>query len=323
MTWWVTFRHVVSFLFFRFFVSGVVLMWFHAGSLSLCCVESDGASKVRLYFAPTLRMFLMSEGIGLCVDLLCLYMDCRKMSCSSIIFGIFSEINIRSEFIIAMIASYDSGRLSFWSRIFFFCIMLIASFFGLMSRIFLPPWDGGSDRSSVASGGMASVFHRKDLIHFVRYSVCWSGIPWAAVMNWVLPPIIIWMICFRPSIPGYAFSQVLRLFSIFSMICGHGAVLFMLFPTSAPRYLVVSLSLCILISSGMGVVGSVESERVSRTCCLYSVLPAGVVTVLSLLNFAPEARHCLSRSLKSDLVLSLSDRKTAASSANRDSLTVS
>ena len=299
-------------------------MWFHAGSLSLCCVESDGASKVRLYFAPMLRMFLMSEGIGLCMYLSHLYMDCRKMSCSGIIFGIFSEIDIRSEFIIiAMAASEASSLFSVWSRIFLSFIMLIASFLALMSRIFLPPWDGGSDRSSVASGGMASVFHRKDLIHFVRYSVCWSGIPWAAVMNWVLPPIIIWMICFRPSIPGYAFSQVLRLFSIFSMICGHSAVPFMLFPTLAPRYLVVSPSLCILISSGMGVVGSVESEQVSRTCCLCSALPAGIMTVLSLLNFAPEARHCLSRSLKSDLVLSLSDRKTAASSANRDSLTVS
>src|SRR5258708_1038626 len=93
MTWWVTFRHVVSFLFFQFFVLGVVLMWFHAGSLSLCCVESDGASKVRLYFAPTLRMFLMSEGIGLCMYLSHLYMDCRKMSCSGIIFGIFSEFD--------------------------------------------------------------------------------------------------------------------------------------------------------------------------------------------------------------------------------------
>src|SRR5260221_335099 len=127
----------------------------------------------------------------------------------------------------------------------------------------------------------------------------------------------------KASTPGYAFSQVLRLFSIFSMICGHSAVPFMLFPTLAPRYLVVSPSLCILISSGMGVVGSVESEQVSRTCCLCSALPAGIMTVLSLLNFAPEARHHLSRSLKSDLVLSLSVRKTAALSANRDSLTAS
>ena len=54
---WTSCRHAVSLLFLWFFVSGVVLMWFHAGSSSLCWFDSLGASKVRLYFAPTLRMF--------------------------------------------------------------------------------------------------------------------------------------------------------------------------------------------------------------------------------------------------------------------------
>src|SRR5260370_11788542 len=95
---------------------------------------------------------------------------------------------------------------------------------------------------SMAIGGVDSEFHRNVLIHLFRYFLCLVGIPWAMVMNFFLP-IIIWIMCFWPSILGYTFSQVCRLLSISSIIFGQGSFPFCLFPIWAPRYLVVSPSL--------------------------------------------------------------------------------
>src|SRR5260370_33487828 len=126
--------------------------------------------------------------------------------------------------------------------------------------------------------------------------------------------------CLHPLMPGKAFSQVFRLFSMFSVICGHGSLLLILFPISALRYLMDSPSFRILIDSGMVWFESFEREWDSMTLHLYSMCPAGIIMVLSLLNLAPEARHHLSRSSKRIFVLLHSDRKMAMSSANRDSL---
>src|SRR5260370_1478349 len=104
------------------------------------------------------------------------------------------------------------------------------------------------------------------------------------------------------------------------MIFGHGAVLFIELPISAPRYLIVSPSLSISIVSGMVCTVFVARDHVSSSFCLYSGFPTGIVTVLSLLNFAPDAIHHLSKSSKSVFVPSLLVRKTATSLANRDNL---
>ena len=53
-----------------------------------------------------------------------------------------------------------------------------------------------------AIGGGESVSHRKVRILFDRYSLYLGGMPWAAVINCVLPLIIIWIICFLPLRPG-------------------------------------------------------------------------------------------------------------------------
>src|SRR5258708_31724919 len=99
-----------------------------------------------------------------------------------------------------------------------------------MSRTFLPPERGGLLITFAASCGGESEFHVKVLILFVRCFLMFRGIPWAVVMNWVMPPIIIWIMCFLPSMEGYAFSHVWRLFSILSIMLGQGSVPLWLFP---------------------------------------------------------------------------------------------
>ncbi len=116
--------------------------------------------------------------------------------------------------------------------------------------MFLPPALLGRDMWSMAIGGGASESHRKVLTHLERYDSYIFGIPWATVWNWVFPPIIIWIMCWQPSKLGYALFHCHRLFSMSSIIFGHGSFPVGLFPTWAPRHWVVLPSLRMWIDSG-------------------------------------------------------------------------
>ena len=119
----------------------------------------------------------------------------------------------------------------------------MASFLALMSRIFMPPFLWFSDSRDVEIGGGESEFHRKVRILLLRRSSYLLGIPCAAVMNWVLPPIVICIICFLPSRLGKALFHWLKLPLISFMIFGHGSFLDTWLLSCVPRHLIVSPSL--------------------------------------------------------------------------------
>ena len=75
-----------------------------------------------------------------------------------------------------------------------------------------------------------------------------------------------------------------------SIMLGQGSFPFLLFPTWAPRHLVVSPSLRIVMMLGM--VGGLLVWRVQEeaTLDLYSADPTGMTTVFSLLNLAPDCQ---------------------------------
>src|SRR5260221_6054616 len=142
--------------------------------------------------------------------------------------------------------------------------------------MFLPPASWGRDMRSKAIRGGASESHKKVLMHLVRYVLYVCGIPWASVENWVFPPIIICIMCWQPSMLGYALFHCLRLVSISSMILVHGSFPDGVFLTWSPRHQVVSPSLRMWIDSG-----NMKSFWLFRDWCvltsfLYLSNPTGI-----------------------------------------------
>ncbi len=226
-------------------------MWCQAGSSTLCFSDIFGASSDRWYLALMLRISQMLLGRVLLVYLFLVYTDCRKMLTMVLLLVFLVWIVLGRHLIIMAIAvSEAAGLLSEWSRIFFSFIIFIASLHVGRSRMFLPPMSGGQYIMLEAICGGDLEFHMKVLILLVRcFSMC-CGIPWATVRNWVIPPIVIWMMCFLLSSEGYAFSQVWRLFSIFSIVFGQGSDLLWSFPACALRQQVVPPSFRMFIGCG-------------------------------------------------------------------------
>src|SRR5258708_11944495 len=108
--------------------------------------------------------------------------------------------------------------------------------------------------------------------------------------------------------------------SMSSIIFGHGSLPVGLFPIWAPRHQVVSPSLRMWIDSGNMNSFWLFRDQFVFTSFLYLSEPTGITTVLSLLNFALDARHHLSRILNRVSGLSFFERKTVALSAKRASM---
>src|SRR6267154_3235039 len=141
------------------------------------------------------------------------------------------------------------------------------------------------------------------LVIFVNaVSICF-GIPCALVRNCVMPPMNICMINRFPSSIGWPLFHLLRVVSILSRIGSQGVVLSSSFPIQAPRDLMGLLSWAILIVFSQGS-SSVISFLVVITVVLCALDPIGRISVFSMLNLAPDARHHFCRMSFRSLYLS-------------------
>ena len=122
-----------------------------------------------------------------------------------------------------------------------------------------------------------------------------AGMPCAWVRNCMWPPTTAWMIRLLPSVLGQTFFHLERLIFILSRIGSHGVWLSVLLPIHTPSIRTASLSLAIQICSGSGDRSSGFSFHVWATERLCALEPIGMISVLSMLNLAPDVRHQRSR----------------------------
>ncbi len=124
----------------------------------------------------------------------------------------------------------------------------------------------------------------------------------------------------RPDKVGLDFPHVLRALWTLSIMGSQGDLRLVLFPIQAPRDLTESLSLAILIRSFRGVWlfwCILQFVIISDLC---SVELRGMISVLSILNFVPDARHHSSRMSCTWSIRSFLPRKRLVSSANIDTM---
>lgn len=100
----------------------------------------------------------------------------------------------------------------------------------------MPPLECGCCRCSSEMGGERLSSQMKFRIIFVSALAIGFGIPWAYVRNWVIPPIVIWIISLFPSREGCVLLHSVSLVLILSMIGSHGMVSSRPFPIQAPRH---------------------------------------------------------------------------------------
>lgn len=134
------------------------------------------------------------------------------------------------------------------------------------------------------------VYTKSSIILFSSLSTDF-GMPCALVRYWVYPPSTEFAALQRPWMVGFSFSHRLRAALIFSMVGFHISSSLMLCPKKAPRIQTGSPSLEIWISSGMVSVWLSPILWVECILSLCSAQPRGIITVFSILNFAPEALH--------------------------------
>jgi hypothetical protein len=122
-----------------------------------------------------------------------------------------------------------------------------------------------------------------------------GSISCAFIRNWVWPPMMACMISCLPYIIGWALSQHFNLLLMVSRIGSHGVILLTLLLTHAPRIHTALPSWVIRIFSG-SVVSSVELIfLLSVTIFQCASIPMGMISVLSMLNLAPDTWHHLFR----------------------------
>ncbi|CAK5280491.1 unnamed protein product, partial [Mycena citricolor] len=114
------------------------------------------------------------------------------------------------------------------------------------------------------------------------------------------------IISLLPSIDGFPCSQYSSALSIFSRVLAHVPTCSTLFPIHAPKHLTGSPSLAIFTCSG-----------------IKSMVPIGIISVLFMLNLAPDALHHLSIMSRSSPKSSSASRYTAVSSANSVAISLS
>ena len=105
------------------------------------------------------------------------------------------------------------------------------------------------------------------------------------------PPMIACAIILRPFMEGLTFFHFSRDLCTLSIVSSHRVVSLTLFPIQAPRERTASPSLAILMfwSSGFRSLGF--TFRVSITHCRCCCVPIGMISVFSMLNFAPDTWH--------------------------------
>ena len=182
---------------------------------------------------------------------------------------------------------------------------------------FRPPSSIGLCRTSRASLGEESFSHMKShIILVMAFSMC-LGIPCAFIRNWVCPPTITWIIFALPIMVGFDFPHLPRFLCILSRVISHSAVLLALFPIQAPRDLIASLSFAILILGFSGLASSWSTLHFVRICLLCSLDPIGIISVFSMLNFAPDTLHQSLRMAWAVFSLSSQLRNRLVSSVNK------
>ena len=199
------------------------------------------------------------------------------------------------------------GRLADGFRYCWSQVVSIAAFLEGRSRRFNPPSWRGLQRRLRAIGEDFRWFQTKSRVSFVRAERTVFGMPWAFVRNCVILPTVSCIISRFASREGLVWFQRSSACLIFSIVGVQGWAGSRSFPIQAPRQRVGCPSGAILMFSGRGW-SSGWSCLVVRThsrCCL---VPVGITSVFSTLNFAPEARHHRVRIYSSVSYLSDSDR---------------
>lgn len=278
---------------FLLFIGAVsVAGWYHAGSCALSVAVMRIVARFALYFLVTFSILIVSL-FSFCAlgPLVGTFQHCRKgfFLRSLIVVGGAIVLMMRSV-IVAHV-----GRVCVKLRYVFSHIMSIASFLVLMLRRFSPPSSSGLCSMCKAILGEESLSQMKVVAIFIRAFSTASGIPCTWVRNCVWPPITAWMIMRRPSKVGCSLFQVFSLWLILSITGSQGVMSSALFPTQAPRMRMASPSfaMCILSSKIWSSSGFIF--LCVMTFCLWFSTPMGTISVFSMLNFAPEIAHQLSR----------------------------
>ena len=129
----------------------------------------------------------------------------------------------------------------------------------------------------------------------VRASSILLGIPCALARNWVNLPIIIWVINFLPFRVGRDLPHIFSACWILSIMGSHGVSLLLWFPIQAPSILIVlpSFGIFMWLSNGAWSPGLIF--LVAITLSQWVFVLKGMISDLSMLNFALEAVHHLFR----------------------------
>src|SRR5216683_3426749 len=178
-------------------------------------------------------------------------------------------------------------------RFFFNQMMSIASFLTDMSRRSSPPSFIGWHNMLQAILGDESSSHMKPFIILFRAVSMCQGIPCVLARNCMWPPTTAWIISFLPFRVGCSLFHLSRLLFILSIIVSQGVLSFVWLPIHAPSILINSPSLVMCIFSVSGLWSCSFSFLVDTTLRLCSVMPMGMTSVFSMLNFAPDISHQL------------------------------
>ena len=125
----------------------------------------------------------------------------------------------------------------------------------------------------------------------IRASSIILGMPWALVKNWVYLPMIIWMISFWPSKVGCNLLNLVSDLLILSIIGSQGAIASASLPSQAPRILTTLWSFAILILVSRGYCSLMFRCCVSVILVQWAGELIGMISVFSILNFTPDAKH--------------------------------
>ena len=170
----------------------------------------------------------------------------------------------------------------------------MASFRFFRLRSFIPPFSTGASSCGRPSLGVCPSSSQMNFRNsFVNASRIGAGMPCALVKNCVRPPTIAWAISRFPSKVGRTVFQRSRSRLTRSMIGSHGLVSCVSFPIQAPRERTDSPSCAMCTSACIGVSAGL-SLRDCITLSRCAFVPIGIISVFSLLNFAPDAWHHLS-----------------------------
>lgn len=295
-------------------------MWYHAGSFLFRDFDSFLGMKVSLCLLAVFSRAV--TGLGVC-GAVCLVRLEGRIEVRNMLTSDCCVIPLLLiQFIIASVTKAHVGRFGESCRYDFSHVNSITWFHVSMSSRFIPPsFLGFMSCCRPSPGGNLSLFQINDLMTDCIVFVMVPGIPCAFVRNCVIPPTIICMISLFMSRVGFVTAHCFSLSCILSIIGDHGCVWSTLFPIQAPRTLVGSLSLVILISRLSGASSSCSFCEL-YTLSLWAVDPIGMISVFSRLNFALEALHQTVSNFSRSEYLSDAERYTVVSSAYRFILTV-